>query len=968
MSVDFSRRKFLRRSAAAGTAALVMPSFVARTADSVLGLGETLAPSYTGWADIYRKQWTWDKVVRGTHLVNCWYQAHCSWDVYVKDGMVFREEQAGEYEPVNANLPDFNPRGCNKGSCFSEKMYDPTRLKYPLKRVGERGGNKWKRITWDEALDEIADTWLDVSLKEGTDRTILDLGPGIDVGVATAGVLRFGVASRAIALDMNSEIGDAHRGAAVTFGTMTGDRSMDDYFYSDLILYWCNNPMVTQIPNAHFLNEARYNGAKIHAIAPDYNASAVHADLFVPVKPATDTALALGLCHLLMVEGGVNEAFCTEQTDMPLLIRMDTKGFLKEAEIRKGDYKNTHLFINEADEKIVAAPKDSLSLGDYKPKLEASATVKLLDGSEVEVRTVYSLIRERLKGYTPEFVAEICGIGVGMIRRMFKDVQAAKAMANVTSSNINKFYHGNLTERSMILLFALKGQFGQKGSGYSAFPFLSLDGLDPFALISKPDDFKALMHSMESMMKTQMAAGKTQEEIIYDMSNSMFIPGSSNFEGVQEPRLTCGALFWSIHGGIIADNADKTHDPFAKRPMQEYVDESLAKGHQFVAPDPGNDPRIMFSISSNSVRRVRGADAVLKNLYPKLDLSVVMDFRMNSTTQQADIILPVAGWYERTTHKWVTTLSPYLTVTNQAVKPYFESKTDWEIMGRLAQRIQDRAKVRGIKNFTNQDGENVRVETMGDWYTMNGEFPLDNDEKVMEHILKWSTNADVDWEELKEKGFARYKSIGHYVMGVGNMCEIPEDDSITHFTYHTRDKVPWATDTRRMQFYQDQDLYHEMDEVLPRYKHSPQIGGDYPLMMTSGHPRESVHANWRDSRIMLRLTRGEPFIMISPKDAEDRGIEDTDWVRVFNDVGEYHVRAKVAPSIQPAQTLIYHAWESYQFPKGSPRSVMATPMNPVELSGGYTHLRPVFTWSQPNIFDRDTRIEIVKLNPDEVGV
>ena len=483
-----------------------------------------------------------------------------------------------------------------------------------------------------------------------------------------------------------------------------------------------------------------------------------------------------------------------------------------------------------------------------------------------------------------------------MVHRMFKDVQAAKAMANVTTSNVNKYYHGNLAERSMILLFALKGQFGQKGAGYSAFPMVTLDGAEPFAVVNQPSDFKALMQGMESMMKAQMEAGKTREEIIYDMTHTWFVPGVSNFEGILEPNLACGVLFWSIHGGIIADHADKTHDPYAKRPIQDYVDESLEKGWQYVSPAPGDKPRILISISSNPVRRVRGSDAVVKNLYPELDLAVVSDFRMTSTTQQADIILPAAGWYERTTHKWVTTLSPYVTVSNRAVKPYFESKTDWEIFGLLSQHIQQRAKTRGIKNFMNQDGEPVRVESMGDWYTMNGEFPLDNDEKVMEQILKWSTNADVEWEELKEKGFARYTDIGHYSMAVGNMCEIPEDDSITHFTYHTRDKVPWATVTRRMQFYIDQDLYHELDEVLPRYKHSPEMGGKYPLMMTSGHPRESIHANWRDNDTMLRLTRGEPFIMISPKDAEDRGIADTDWIRCFNDVGEYQVRAKVAPS------------------------------------------------------------------------
>ena len=63
-------------------------------------------PAYGDWRDVYRDRWTWDKVVRSTHFVNCWYQAHCSWNVYVKDGVVWREEQVADYPQTNAEVPD----------------------------------------------------------------------------------------------------------------------------------------------------------------------------------------------------------------------------------------------------------------------------------------------------------------------------------------------------------------------------------------------------------------------------------------------------------------------------------------------------------------------------------------------------------------------------------------------------------------------------------------------------------------------------------------------------------------------------------------------------------------------------------------------------------------------------------------------------------------------------------------------
>ena len=96
---------------------------------------------YRSWEDVYRDQWTWDKVVKVTHTrVNC--ISACSIDAYVKDGIVWREEQNATYEKSFADVPDFNPRGCPMGCVYSSVMYDPTRIKYPMKRAGKRGDGK----------------------------------------------------------------------------------------------------------------------------------------------------------------------------------------------------------------------------------------------------------------------------------------------------------------------------------------------------------------------------------------------------------------------------------------------------------------------------------------------------------------------------------------------------------------------------------------------------------------------------------------------------------------------------------------------------------------------------------------------------------------------------------------------------------------------------------------------------------
>lgn len=137
-------------------------------------------------------------------------------------------------------------------------------------------------------------------------------------------------------LDVTTEIGDHRPGVCVTTGKMSFCSSSDDLFYSDMIFIWGGNPIYTQIPNAHFMLEARYNGARIITIAPDYSASAIHADEWVPVNVATDAALGLAMAHVMIEEDIYNKRFVQEQTDLPLLVHKDSGRFLRESDCDAG--------------------------------------------------------------------------------------------------------------------------------------------------------------------------------------------------------------------------------------------------------------------------------------------------------------------------------------------------------------------------------------------------------------------------------------------------------------------------------------------------------------------------------------------------------------------------------------------------------------------------------------------------------
>ncbi len=962
MTAALSRRSFLK-AGALGAAGLAMPDFVARTASSLEALAATPPPEFTSFLDVYRKQWTWDKTVRGTHMINCWYQAHCAFDVYVRDGLVFREEQAAEYQQLRPELPDMNPRGCQKGCCFSHRMYEPTRLKYPIRRVGERGSGQWERVTWEEALDDIADSFLDVVTEEGTDRVIWDLGPDINIGAANAAQARFAQLTHSICLDSNSSNGDGHRGAFETFGNIYMERGIEDYFYSDVILVWGANPVYTSIPNAHFFTEARYNGTDVVVISPDYSASAIKADLWVPVKPGTDAALALTIAHLIVEGDHVDKAFVSEQTDLPLLVRQDTGAFLTEADLDGGD-EESFVMVDAAGGFHIAERK-TLDLDGVEPDLDATLDVTLDDGTQVAVRTVYSLLKERLATYTPEAASEMCGTAPGLIRRLADMVINARALSNVAGSSMNKYFHGNLTERAMILIWVLLGQMGKPGSGYSAFGFLANDGWEDYVSGLRIPERMAFGTELGLDLLWDLAKGESSEIFFKKMATTNFTdPGSTL------PVWSSSALFWHVHGGIVdlAEDAKKWI-PGLKQPVREAINSALHKNWIPLQPAPDREPRILFHYCANPIRSVRGSQKLLEVLWPKLVKTVVIDFRMTTTAQHADYVLPAAAWYETTDHKWVTPLVPYNHVTNKAVEPLGESQNDFWIITMLAKHIQKRAQERGITSIDSHLGKEIVLDNLYEDMTMDGAYSEHDVDKAAGAILEYSSNlSHVSWEEQKEKGFARYSQIGLSPLSIGNAGELKEDEPFIPLTYHTKDKQPYPTQTRRIQFYLDHPVYLEYDEYLPRFKAPPQMGGDYPLTMTGGHTRWSVHGVWQDSRHMQRLNRGQPYMVISAEDAAERGISDGDWMRCFNDVGEFTVRSKVSPAARPGATIMWHAWENYHFPgRKGPRDVSPSPLNPVELAGDHPHLKFGMLEGQPGTFDRDTRIEIERLSDEEAA-
>ena len=542
-----------------------------------------------------------------------------------------------------------------------------------------------------------------------------------------------------------------------------------------------------------------------------------------------------------------------------------------------------------------------------------------------------------------------------MISWRARAIAKAKAVTTITNSNFGKFYDSIENERGQILVLALCGHFGRKGAGHQACPYIGADARqEAFAYPSMPlPQGKKVFHEQRAAWaKSLKDKGYTDEMISYEAAREVFEHRS---------RLS-SVLQLYYHGGVKElMKGQRQWDPSMKRDLDDYLKLSLEKQWQFAYPDV--TPRIHISEGGNLLRRFRGYPKLIEVFLPKLRLLVDVNWRISNTGRYADYILPCAAQYERDDTRNSTPFPfAYLHGAERAIDPVGESLQEWTIHCMLAKKIQERAIQRGLTHFKDRAGKERRLDNVYHELTYAGCYTENDTVKLAQDFVKVSENLKgTTWDELAKNGFVRFTSIGEAHVNIGNATDLRPGEPVTPNTWHVQKKMPWPTLTRRIQFYIDQELFLELGEELPVYKED-HIGGNYPLRLTGGHARHSIHTSWRDDTLMLRLQRGEPEMYMNVRDAQARGIKDHELVRVYNDVGAFEIRAKVAASCAPGEVIIYHAWEPYMFKDGySHQTLTPSPINPIELAGGYFHLRPMLFSCSPGQSDRGVRVEVNKL-------
>ncbi len=923
--------------------------------------------------------WQWDRWRWGTHRVNC-YPGSCPFRVYVKDDKVVREEIACTYPPfedVEHPVPDYNPRGCQKGFQHSKAMYGKDRVLHPMKRAGDRGSGKWEQVSWEQAFDEIGEKLAEIIEKDGP-RAILDdhatNGVGVIRGAAEATAPAFAGILGGVSFDLNFLIGDFNPGQYLTFGQFQAVSGIENWFLADTVFVY-SNPVYANIPDYHYFLEGRYRGAKMVVIAPDKNPTAQFGDYWVPINWSADPALWLGVCRLLIDRGWVDTDFMKEQTDLTALVRGDDGRYLRDSDLRDDGDLEQFFAVDEATGEIRPLPKDTLEAPfDY--ALEGASRVTLRDGQEVEVTTVFSLLKERVAEYTPEKVHEWAGVHPEMLETIAELCKPPRKVFVFANWNTGKLYHGDLVERSYCYMLALTGNIGKPGTGtrgwnagfefLSAMPMISgmpnevLEAESPIAeglgfLLKLIEDYRDRMKMDPTMPMVEAIYGAFREFL--------------KMSGVLGPP----AFFWTRHAGYKDVWDEQLDDPNAPRTISEYEEEALEQGwwEGFDRPAQEDTPKAMFVSGSNPLRRHRGR-TYFETLWPKLDLVVVADTRWSTTGLWADYVLPAASYYEYADCKYSTPHTRYVTFTDRSVPMLGESKSDRMVVLGILRKVEEHLKKRGIDRYTVGDREIVTDEIY--WRaTLGGKYgdTDEEEERLVDHSYKalsqlgWLESLDgsseVGLDDLREHGSASLSGRPVWPASAAVNSDMVPGEILYPFRDQVEEKTPYRTTTRRIQFLIDHPWFIEADEHLARYKEPPKIGGDHPVRLTGGHVRWSVHAVWHASEEMLKLHRGEPFAFINRAEADKKGIDDNDYIRVFNDYDDFLVRAKLSPCVRPDQLVIYHAWEPYQHPNWkSHDTLLPGPPKGLHYAGGYRHFEyTLWNWA-PSQSDRQTNVSYEK--------
>ena len=787
---------------------------------------------------------------------NCLLKAHVKNDVVIRISPSYGYGDAEDMDG-NRSSHRWEPRICNKGMVMNRKAYSDRRPKGAMVRTGfkawadagyprtgangfpdqkylQRGKEPFIKLPWTEAyalaagaLENIARTYSGdkgaaLLTRQGYDPEMIASMHGCGIktmkfraGMAALGVLRIysmkrfaqglalldayvrnvgpDEASGAKVLDSYSWHTDLAPGCPMVSGHQMLDYEFMVYEHAKLIVFWGNNFVCTKMPDLHWVSESRLKGCHIVDISIDYHATSNKADDVIILRPGTDPALGLGVCHHLIKNNHYDENYLRANTDMPLLIRTDNWKNLKASDII-ADYKladlTHHLKVMKPGEsptmppafqstafvaedirkfwgdnvvwdkktnKAVPLTRDECGARYAAKGVESALTgeyeVTLVDGKKIKVVPVFQLQKEYLEEFTPENTSIMTGVPVEAIVDLANLFHKHRGQGIIsTGAGTNHYFNSTLKDRGFMLLSALSDNVGHIG-------------------------------------------GCTFGNYVGNYRQSVFGGfGQYLLEDPFNPELDGRKM--------VTKMAHYTDDESAH--YYNYGDRPLRNGTRLLT-DPGHMPaptKVLWQANSNSsLGNAKGHYDMVVNTLPRWEAIFYSDWNWTASCEYSDIVWGVDSWLEnKHTDMACSCSNPFLTVS--PITP----------LRRFQDTVGDAEVPAGIfRAFTAMTGDQRFADFFKFVGTNPAGNPADRDSEVYgQRVLNaGSATRGMVFAEIREKAKRGIPSIfmSRTYPRISGWEQTAEGGGL-----------PWYTKSGRLEFYMDDPRLIDGGENLTVYR------------------------------------------------------------------------------------------------------------------------------------------------------
>ncbi|MGI6333454.1 MAG: molybdopterin-containing oxidoreductase family protein [Saccharofermentanales bacterium] len=542
--------------------------------------------------------------------------SNCGVIAHVRNGRVIKLE---------GNPEDRMSKGamCAKGLAGIQALYHPNRNKYPMQRVGERGENKWKRISWEEAIDIIARKLMETREKYGAETVFCSTGGGGNPEIWS--IARF---CNIFGTPNWFEPGCAQcylprvLATAMMYGgddsSIADSNALEIYFPEDTemqsLVLWGTDPSYScTASGGAAVVDLRAKGVKTVVIDPRLTPDAAKADVWLPVRPGSDVALMLTWIRYILDNRLYDADFVLRWTNLPYLVNTETNMLLRAETSNDPASPDTFMVLDArtGSPRPLPYPWDD----NLDPVLDGGCHI---DG--IEYKTGYRLLKERVEPYTLEKGAELCWLEPDRIEkgiRMFTDNQPGGLALGVATDQTPNSVQAAMAANIIDLLM---GNVERPGALMQRFRKSGVFDMPNYPV--------------------PIAAGRLPDEQL-----------KKRLGGIEHKGLH---IWYAGHATSIFD-AVLTGEPYK--------------------------PRIWIDRSGNKMGAIADSHKV-KRVIDELDFIVHMYMYPTSFSAYADILLPTTEWLE--TDMMVETCNTLC--ARQAVTHLWETMDETEIWSRLAKR------------------------------------------------------------------------------------------------------------------------------------------------------------------------------------------------------------------------------------------------------------------------------------------